>query len=96
MAKHDIAKYNEDVDDACDYCLNDISTTPHTTWGCSLFSGIRIATDAELAKVPLKHLIYCIQCGIAPAMKADRKKTYWVLAFDEDTPNAVKALLGID
>ena len=30
MAKHDIARYNDDVGDTCDYCLNEFSTAaPH-------------------------------------------------------------------
>ena len=86
MATHDIARYNEDVDDTCDYCLNEVSTAPDTIWGCPFFCEIRNATDPDFARVTLKYLIHCIQCGNAPAMKADRKKTFWGLALDEDTP----------
>ena len=94
MAKRDIAQFNEDADDTCDYCRNEVSTSPHTIWACSFFKDLRLSTDPELAKVPLKYLVYCIQRGIAPAMRTDGKRTYWGLDFDGETSEEVKVLLG--
>ena len=50
--------------------------------------------DLELAAVPFKYLLHCIQCGIAPAIKVDRYKAYWGAGFDEDTEDKTKVLLG--
>ena len=93
---HDIAKFIEDIDDACEYCNNDISTSSHTIWACPFLKDLRINTDPELAKAPFKYAVYCTQCGIAPAMKCDRTKSYWGLDFDDETAEDVNIMLGED
>jgi hypothetical protein len=77
MAKQDIAKINEDVDDNCNFCKQATSTPVHITWVCPFFKDIRLELDPELANVPIKYLYYCVQCGIAPAMKTNGEQTYW-------------------
>ena len=52
IAKQDIAKYNEDINEVCDYCQANTSTANHTIWSCSFFLQIRRDTDPELAKSP--------------------------------------------
>ena len=76
MAGNDIASFNEDVGKDCTYCGNELSTDDHIKWHCSFFKEIRQATDSVIAKIPLRYLIACIRCGIAPAMKTDGRKTF--------------------
>ena len=61
MAKQDIAKSDEDIDDTCDYHTSEVPTSPHTIWACSFLEDLRKSIDPELAKAPLKCLVYCIQ-----------------------------------
>ena len=77
MAKQDIVVFNEDVDDTCNYCNAAKSTSTHIVWGFPFVDEVKKDLDPELAKVPRKHLLHCIQCGIAPAMKVDGHKTFW-------------------
>ncbi len=35
MAKQDIANFNEDIDDDCNYCKDAKSTASHVAWECS-------------------------------------------------------------
>ena len=65
MAKHDIAKTNEDVDDNCNDCSVAKSTTNHITWQCPFFGGIRKDPDPELARILMRYMLACIQSGIA-------------------------------
>ena len=71
MTKAGIAKTNEDIDDNCGYCSAAKSTATHTVWACPSPETIKQDLHPELAKAPLKYLLHCIQCGIAPPMNAD-------------------------
>ena len=85
MTKQEIAKYNEDVDDTCNYCKEADSTVNHIRWQCKYSEPQRREQDPELAAVPYKYLLQCVQCGTAPAMKIDGDRTYWGADFDEET-----------
>ena len=85
MAKKEIAKSNDDVEDTCNYCKEADSTVNHARWQCKHFEPQRREQDPELAAVPYKYLLQCIQCGIAPAMKIDGARTYWGADLDEET-----------
>ena len=50
--------------------------------------------DGELAKIPHKCLPSCIKSGIAPAMKADGRKTFWGTDFDDHLDEKARKLLG--
>ena len=76
IAKTDIASIDEDTDPQCNYCHAATSTVDHIKWECPFFKQIRIDTDPELADVPLKYLLPCIKCGIAPVMKPKGETTY--------------------
>ena len=52
MAKQEIAKFNEDYDEKCDYCHEYASTSDHIKWGCKFFEPTRCATDEELTAIP--------------------------------------------
>ena len=69
MANHDIAKYNEDIDETCNYCKAVGPTANHIRWQCKYFDAQRQMQCPELAAVPYKDLLHCIQCGVAPAVK---------------------------
>ena len=84
MAKQEIAKYNEDIEDTCKYSKEAGSTVNHIRWHCKRFDSHRQEQDHELAAAPYTSLLHCTQCGIAPAMKANGDRTYWGADFDED------------
>lgn len=94
MAKQEIGKYNEDVGDACNYCKDHDSTVNHIRWQCKYFEPQRREQDPELAAVPYKYLLHCVQCSIAPAMKIDGDITYSGANFDEETDGKTKILLS--
>ena len=96
IAKQQIANINEDIDDQCNYCNNATSTASHIRWACTFFDDVRTKVDPLLAKAPLRYLLQCIQCGIAPAMKTKGNATYWGQDFLDDTDDNVKKLLGHD
>ena len=50
--KSDIAKMNEDVDLACDYCGAPECTADHIAWVCPHFTDFRHDTDPELPNCP--------------------------------------------
>ena len=96
MATHDIAKYNENVDDRCSCCNAAKSTANHIRWQCAYFDEARRKHDTELATVPLKYLLTCIQCGIAPAMEIDGDKSYWGADSVDTMDEKTKVMLGKD
>ena len=63
MAKQDIAKYNEVVDEDCNYCTEAKPTANHIRLQCAYFDEDRKELDPELAAVPLKYLLHFMQCG---------------------------------
>ena len=69
-----------------------------TASGGNAFSLTKPGTkhDPELAVVPLKYLLHCIQCGIAAAMHIDGNKSYWGSDSDDATDDKTKVLLGKD
>ena len=42
MAKQEIDKYNEDIDDTCNYCKEAKSIANHIRWQCDCFDEHRI------------------------------------------------------
>ena len=96
MAKQEIAKFNEDYDETCNYCKEAASTVMHIRWQCKHFGPHSTELDPGLAAVLLKYLQQCIQCGIAPAMKVEGERTYWGMVVDEDEDVNTKQLLGVD
>ena len=68
----------------------------HIRWQCKHFEPQRRELNPELAAVPPKYLLQCIQCGIAPAMKIEGERTYWGMDVDEDEDVKTKQLLGVD
>lgn len=76
MAKQDTAKYNEDIDETCHCCKEANSIANHIRWQCKYFNEHRKKQDPELAAVPFKYLLHCIQCGIAPAMNVVGERSY--------------------
>jgi len=96
MAKQEIAQFNEDCDEECDYCKDGASTASHTRWTCSFFEAVRKETDEGLAAIPRKYFIDCIRCGIAPALKPDGTKTFWGMDVQEEESEKTKRLLGIN
>ena len=96
MAKHDIGKSNEDVDENCNYCSAAKSTSNRFTWQCPFFDGIRKEHDPELASVPTKYLLACILCGIAPAMNMDGHKLDWGQTCDDSIDEAINSLRAKD
>ena len=58
MVKQEIAKYNDDVDDACNYCKDADSTVNHIRWQCKYLEPQRREQDPELAAVPYKYLLH--------------------------------------
>lgn len=67
IAKQDIAKINEDADQKCNYCKKASSTPGHLAWVRPFFMDVRTDLGAELANVPIKYLLHCVQCGIPPS-----------------------------
>ena len=96
IAKADIATFNEDVDNQCSYCYEATSTSSHTIWVCKYFNQTRYDTDPQLASVPIRYLLQCIQCGIARAMETKGNATYWGQYFAEYTQEDTKKLLGYE
>ena len=94
LACNETADFNQDVSRVCSYCNQDISTQDHIKWECSFFAPVRKEIDAELAGVPHRYLPSCIKSGIAPAMKADGRKTFWGADFGEDLDEGARKLLG--
>ena len=45
MAKQEISKFNEDVDDNCNYCKEGASTPQHIRWQCKYFQPKRVECD---------------------------------------------------
>ena len=53
MAPDLIATINEDYDSLCPYCREHPASVEHIRCTCSAFHETRIATDAEIAAIPL-------------------------------------------
>ena len=51
MARQEIAKFNEDIDDTCNYCMEAASTTQHIRWQCKHFQ-FRTECGSLLTTVP--------------------------------------------
>ena len=96
ISKQEIAKINEDKSGNCDYCKEENISIEHIPWTCKFFDKDREEIDATLAKVPTKYLTQCIQCGVAPALKLEGKRTYWGKDVEEGEDSKVKKLLGVD
>ena len=94
IALNEIADFNQDVNRTCSYCKEAVSTHDHIKWECKFFASTRMSIDAELANVPHKCLPTCLKSGIAPAMKADGKKTFWGTDFCEDLDKNTRRVLG--
>ena len=94
MAKQHIAAFDQSVDDQCNYCKEAVSTGSHIRWQCKHFEPTRIETDKDLAMVP-RHLLECIRCGVAPAMKIEGELTYWGMQVDKTETPKTKELLGV-
>ena len=62
--------------------------------GVRFFKSVRTEIDEELANIPHQMIPCCLKDGIAPAMKADGRKTYWGSGFRNDTDSKVKKLPG--
>ena len=80
----------------CSYCKEADSTADHIKWVCKEFKIVRESIDVELARLPLEFLNYNIRCGIAPAMKADVKNTYWGRQLPDTVDEKTKTLLGVN
>ena len=91
-----IASINEDFDSACPYFHEHPASAEHIRWTCKAFHETRVATDADIAAIPMAYLLPCLQCGIAPAMKTNGSQTYWGQNFDDSTSTKIKRLLGFD
>ena len=74
MAKQEIAKYNEDIDETCNYCREANSIANHIRWHCKYFDEHRKKQDPELAVVPFKHLRHCIQMWHCAGDKGRQRK----------------------
>ena len=96
MAKQEIAKFNNDYDDLCDYCLEAPSTSDHIKWGCKFFEHTRSEVDKDLAAIPRHYLPACVRCAIAPAMKIEGNRTFWGGEPGEDLTAKAKQLFGVD
>ena len=96
MSTQTIFTFNEDIDDKCTYCHQTNATASHIRWDCSFFEKDRQEADADIAKIPSKYLIECIRCGIGPALKTNRKATYWGADVDPNEDEHVQKILGID
>ena len=95
QALNEIVGYNQDVGRICSYCMEAVSTSDHVKWECKHVEATRKEIDAELASVPHKFLPRCLKNGIAPAMKADGKNTFWGADFSDDIcKNKNRKLLG--
>ena len=68
IAKEEISKYNQDIDSTCDYCKEEVASIDHIIFICKHFQSTRKETDKLVSQVPLKYLLACIRCGIAPAI----------------------------
>ena len=64
--------------------------------GMPLLRGAKKNLDPQLAKPPLKYLLHCIQCGIAPAMACNGRMAFWGQSFDHDTEEDVTTLLAFN
>lgn len=94
QALEHIAGYKEDIGTMCTYCDKATSASDHIRWECEYFKSVRNEIDVELANIPHHMIPCCLKNGIAPAMKADGRKTYWGTEFRNDTDAKVKNLLG--
>ena len=90
QALEQIAGYNEDIGTTCTYCNKATSTSDHIRWECEFFKPVRAEIDEELANIPHQLIPCCLKNGIAPAMKADGRKTFWGTDFRNDTDSKVK------
>ena len=92
-AKKQISEYNQDDDDACNYCHEADSTTEHVRWECKYFKSKQEEIDSELAAIPIKYLPHCVRCGIALAMKLKGECTYWCRCVDDGETEKTKRML---
>ena len=96
QALDQIADYNEDLGRICTYCKEAISTSDHIRWVCKYFDPVRREIDEEPASVSHKWIPCCLKNGIAPAMKADGRKTHWGADLINDRDPKVSKLLGVN
>ena len=75
-------------------CKEAKSIANHFRLQCTYFDGDRKIQDPELASAPFKYLLRCIQCGIAPSMKAYGERSCWGADFDEEIDEKTNVLLG--
>ena len=94
QALDQIANYNEDVGRTCTYCQETISTSDHIRWVCEHFDPVRREIDDELASIPHKWIPCCLKNGIAPAMRADGRKTHWGTDLSNDSDPKARKLPG--
>jgi len=72
------------------------STADHIKWVCKHFKAKREELDKDLAQIPVECLPLNVRSGIAPAMKAEGKATYWGRNLGSEISERVKTLLGYD
>ena len=84
------------MDKTCNYCREAESTADHIKWVCNEFKTVKEHIDAYPARAPLEFLNYNVRCGIAPAMKADGKTTYWGKQLPGIVDEKTKTLLGVN
>ena len=63
-------------DDICDLCKEVRETSDHI-WYCSRLKEKRSELDAELAEVDPKEFTPAMRQGVACALNADPRRTYW-------------------
>ena len=73
--------------------METIPTSDHVKWECKDVDATRKEIDVELASVPHKSLPSCLENGIALAMTADGKKTFWGADFGDDINKKTRKLL---
>ena len=94
MTTGEIARWNEDVEPICTYCMAEENDIDHLIWDCPFFNKVRIEQDPLLASIPSNCLLTCIKRGIAPAMELEGNKTFWGQDLNDTCTNEQLEFLG--
>ena len=76
-SKAEIAAFNEEYSQQCDYCGCEVCDSEHIIWHCTYFSEIRCQHNSVLASIPPRDINAAVMRGVAPAMRRRPGATVW-------------------
>ena len=93
-SKAEIAAFNEEYSQRCDYCRCEVCDLEHIIWHCTFFSQVRRQHNSVLASINPRDLNAAVLRGIAPAMRCRPGATFWGQAVAADATEEQVKLLG--